>query len=257
MEPLNEREDGWNAEELELSRREAQEAAGLLAFSAPERRPPPELKARVLTGARAASLSRAPRAFLPRWAAASLGAACAAALLVWSLRPAPRAVLADVRGAVRVDGRAANAGETVAPGATVTVAEDGQAVLVFGARAAVRLLHGAGVSYRESRGLEVELKAGWILSAVKTGTAYRVATAQGRVAALGTDFLVKAQKHDTYLCMCHGRLELSGDFGRAEVASQNHGGWVFTADRAPSQPDYGTMEGHADHDISSLRAFLE
>lgn len=249
--------ENWTQEELGLDAREAAELAGLLAL-ADARKPPAALRERVLSSLEA-SQDAVPPAWAPlrRWAAAS-GAFAALLIAVGVLNPGPRAVVAQVRGAVLVDDALVSAGVALKPGQTVSVSGDGQAVLSFRGKTAVRLLKGASASYSigSDSAVTVSLQKGWALNAVKTGTPYSIATPQGRISALGTDYLVKAQGKDTWLCICHGRIGIEGKFGRGEASSQNHGGWVFEAAKAPYDPKYGTLEGHGDEDISSLRAFL-
>lgn len=246
--------ENWSKEELELSERETAELAGWLALSE-ERKPPAALRERVLSSMEAAPSVAAAWAPLGRWAAAS-GAFAALFLAAGLWTPTPAARLASTRGLVTVDGRAASSGAALRGGQVVTVSEDGQAVIAFNGRAAIRLLHGGTVSFKTGAAVEVALQKGWALSAVKKGASYSLATKDGRVTALGTDYLVKAQPKDTWLCICHGRIGIEGRFPTAEAASDNHGGWVFEAAKAPRKPDYGTLEGHGDEDISSLRAFL-
>ena len=100
------------------------------------------------------------------------------------------------------------------------------------------------------------LPSRWLLSAVVTGTPYSVVTQEGSISALGTVFLSKALDQETAVCICHGKIALTGAFGRKEIASSYHEGWSFTSRRAPAAERGGTLEGHEDEDVASLKAFL-
>lgn len=244
--------DPWKPDELDLPAHDAAELAGLLAVGAGERKPPAGLKQRVL-----ARLHPARPSIFARAAALTAAVAAAALLLalgLWSRRPT--VILAGFHGSVLVDGRPAQAGQAVRPGQAVAAGEGAEAVLVFGPRAAVRLLRGAEVVFHDKSSIEIDLRKGWLLSAVAAGTPYGVVTEHGRIHALGTDFITKTRAQGAYVCICHGRLRLSGAFGQAEIASENHASWVFAGSQAPRQPDGGTMEGHSESDIVSLRSFL-
>lgn len=248
--------DIWTKEELELSERETAELAGLLALSE-ERKPPAALRERVLSSLATEPAIASFWAPLGRWAAAT--AAVAALLLAVVTRPQDsRAILAKTRGLVTVDGAIAESGARLKAGQIVSVSDDGLAVVSFQGKAAVRLLHGATASFSlgSDSTVDVFLQKGWALNAVSKGIPYSVVTPHGRISALGTDYLVKAQPKDTWLCICHGRIAINGKFGRREAASEKHDGWAFEAARAPYKPDDGTMEGHDEESIRTLRAHL-
>ena len=168
--------DPWNPDELELPEREANELAGFIAESTPPRRPPVPLKVKILAAARAqqSGSERPWRSF--DWRVGSgLAAACALFLTLFSLGTRrPEAVLAEVRGVVTIDGQPAKAGAGLRSGQLVAVSEDGQAVITFGGRAAARLLRGAEMSFQSGSSIGVNLRRGWLLSAVVTGTPYRL-----------------------------------------------------------------------------------
>ena len=259
--------DSWMPEDLDLSERDTAELAGLLALAAGERTPPARLKARVLGGLRYPNASipaamtalepgrRMPTGRVAAWAAAGIMATLLVVLALWPRGQAT--MLAEVRGSVSIDGRPAQAGQVFQPGQEIAVGRDSEAVLVIGGRVAARLLHGGEVFFHDQPTIELELRKGWLLSAVVNGTPYSVITEHGRISALGTDFMTRKQPADTFFCICHGHLKIAGAFGEFQVKSENHGGKEFTKSLAPHEPRHGTMVGHTTSDILSLRAFLK
>lgn len=245
--------DPLKAESLDLpSSRELEEAAALLAYAADERTPPPQLKERLM-----ASFHPAAASFIGRRSAFPIAAAALASVLIavfWARAPRSDATLASAQGVVTVDGRAVSAGSRVGWGSVVAVSPDGEAVVRIGDSAGFSLSRGgSAVLAREDGALVVRLTTGWLLSAVKTGTAYAVVTDHSRISALGTDFVVKVRDGRAYVCICHGRIGLAGDFPEPELASRAHG--------SSSEPKYepggeGGMEGHSDDDIVRLRAAI-
>ena len=141
----------------------------------------------------------------------------------------------------------------IEPDSVIAVSADGEAVVRFARRAGFSLTRGGRASLirDESGAVVVKLSDGWLLSAVKTGAAYSVTTAHSRISALGTDFIVKARDERAYVCICHGRIGLEGDFPVTTLASEHHG--------AAAEPLYRSgleagVEGHADEDIDRLRS---
>ena len=150
-----------------------------------------------------------------------------------------------------IDGRAASAGSRVNGGSVLTVSPDGEAVVRVGDSAGFSLSRGGrAVLAREGGVIEARLSSGWLLSAVKTGTAYSVATSHSRISALGTDFIVKVRDGKAYVCICHGRIGLAGNFPKTELASKAH---ASLSEPLYEPGDEGGMEGHADDDIARLR----
>ncbi|MBI5240375.1 MAG: FecR domain-containing protein [Elusimicrobia bacterium] len=233
--------------------REFAQTAALLALAADPLAPPPALKARLLAAIRPEPEPRRARLgwLLP-------AAALAALLLAPVLKPAraPAARLVSAQGAISIAGRAAAAGAPLRVGETVAVEPGGEALVQVGGGAAVRLTHGGrAVLRRAGSDIEVGLLAGWALSAVAPGRPYAVVTAHGRIAALGTVFLVRAGPRRDYVCICRGRLRLTGGFGEAELAAEGHRD-VFISDDAPPVPAAGPLDGHTDADIAAATAAL-
>ncbi len=229
------------------------EIAALLAHAAPQRRPPAGLKGRVM-----ASLGedlRPPSAYR-RWALPAFAVAAAVAALVVYLptRGAERITLVSAVGGVAVDGRAAAEGSGIEYGREITAGDDGEAVVRIGRSGGFKLSRGGRARvFTHDDGIEVVLDSGWLLSAVRTGARYRVKTPRSLVAALGTDFIVKVRESRAYVCICRGRINLSGDFTERELASERHG--------ALAEPDFPPggavgMQGHSDADIAELRGMI-
>ncbi len=225
------------------------EIAALLAHAVPERRPPASLKGRVM-----ASLREDARPALPirRWAMPAFAAATAVAILVVYLMPRnERITLVSAVGDVAFDGRTASGGSGVTFGQEISVDKDGEAVVRIGRAGGFKLSRGgrARIIARDG-GVEVVVDSGWLLNSVRSGARYSVKTPRGGVAALGTDFIVKVSEGRSYVCICHGRIGLTGDFPERELASDHHGSIA-----EPSFPPGGAvgMQGHSDADIAELR----
>jgi hypothetical protein len=238
---------------LDADSQDLGEAAAFLAYAAPERRPPAYIKDRLM-----ASLRPAHAPFFSKRRVFPVVVATTSAVLlavIWLRAPDHDARVVAVGGGVTVDGRAVAAGDPVSWGSVIEVPLDGEAVVRLGDRAVFKLSRGGRATLaRSGDALSVRLSAGWLLSAVKTGTPYAVLTEHSRISALGTDFIVKVRGGRAYACICHGRIGLEGDFPVPEIASQGH--------RALSEPLYepgmeGGLEGHDDEEIARLRAALK
>ncbi len=229
------------------------EIAALLAHAAPERRPPAALKGRIMASLRG---DVRPPLVSRRWALPAFAAATAVVLLAVYMIPrgSESITVVSTAGAVSVGGRPASAGAGVSGGQEISVAADGEAVVRIGGAGGFRLSRGgrARVHARDG-GVEVVVDSGWLLNAVRNGARYSVKTPHSRVTALGTDFIVKVREGRAYVCICHGRIGLSGDFPEPEISSEGHGALQepsFTPDGA-----YG-LQGHSDAEIGELRAAI-
>jgi hypothetical protein len=228
--------------------REFDEAAALLAYAASERKPPARLKANLMASLRPKSAFSLPA---PGWLLAA-GALAALLIVPRFFKAAPRPEILSLRGDVRIDGRAVSVGDILGKGRVISVSPDGEAVVRIPGRAGFRLSRGAEAEIvRNDDAIEVRLTKGWILSAVKSGTPYTVATEHGAASALGTDFMVKAEGGWACVCICHGRLGLRG-FSQTVIAAEHH--------YALAQPRFPAAEadavGHSDAEIDSLRRQL-
>ncbi len=233
-------EDPFDPKSMDLDpSREFDEAAALLAQSVPLRRPPPGLKARLMTEIRPAALP---------WRFWTVPALAFASILIFAYvahRPAPLAVV--------VSSSAGVAGAPIAAGQVITTPADGESVVRIGKDAVLKLSHGAEATIvRNGKTLEVRLKSGWLLSSVRHGQDYRVVTARGEVAALGTEFFVRVHPGKDYVCICKGRLRLSGAFPSAEIASEAHYDVWMDGSSRPAH-GAGSMEGHGDEDWKEVR----
>jgi ribosomal 50S subunit-recycling heat shock protein len=228
---------------------EFDETAALLAYGATERKPPAHVKARLMASLRSKP-ERSGNSL--RWIIAA-GAIATLLLVPRFFSARAQSEFLVVRGAVTVDGHVVSAGERLALGQTISVPADGEAVVRIGKRAGFRLTHGAQAQIaRDDSSVEIRLRKGWILSAVKTGTPYTVVTDHGRTSALGTDFIVKTEDGWAWACICHGRLGLSG-FPQETIAAEHHAHILqplFPSQKAEPR------KGHTDEDIASLRALL-
>jgi hypothetical protein len=246
---MKKEEDDFNAESLDLPRsREFTEAGALLSCAAGERKPPARLKTRLMASLRPAS----PWIVARNW---TIGAAAFAALLfaLFSSMNGPAAVVLEARGDVRIDGMPAASGAKLRSGQSVSVSGDAEAFVSVGGRAGFRLSRDAEARLvTEGKAIEVRLKSGWLLSAVKTGTPYAVAVEHGKVSALGTDFIVKVRDGLAYTCICHGKLGLVG-FPQDRIESAHHG--AIAQKGFPSGAAVG-MEGHSDEETAALRRRL-
>lgn len=237
---MSEKKEDFTSESLNIPSRLFEETSSLLAYAVPSRRPPSRLKTRVM----AALKPEPPAPALARWAtAAALTVLLLCPLL---LRPALPLSLLSSKGTVTISGGA------------VQVSPEAEALLGIGGRAVLKLSHGArAVIRRRGRLIEVQLKEGWALSAVRPGTSYRVATDFGSAEALGTTFIVKAENTRAYVCICRGKLLLSGPFPSGEISAAHH----YDVFLAPPQPPVpagatGSMEGHSDVETDSLNRLL-
>jgi hypothetical protein len=185
-------------------------------------------------------------------------AAFAALLLVPALKLArrPAAEIVAVQGTILVSGRPAGAGSPLRVGETIAVDPASEAIVRIGSRAVFRLSHGGrAVISRAGSEIDLSLQDGWALSAVNKGNPYSVVTAHGRIAALGTVFIVRAGAQRDYVCICSGRLLLTGHFPAREIAAQHHLDVYISSDGAPV-PAAGPLDGHTDGEIATLKAFL-
>lgn len=119
--------------------------------------------------------------------------------------------------------------------------------------AVLKLSHGAEATItREGKSLTVALKNGWLLSAVRQGQAYRVVTARGEISALGTEFFVRIRPDKDYVCICEGRLRLSGAFPTTEISAEAHSDAWMDGSTKPEHAGW-SMEGHGDDEWKDVR----
>lgn len=233
-------EDPFDPKSLDLEpSREFDEAAALMAYWTASRRPPARAKNRLMK-----AISPAPAAWRA-WAAPSL--AFAVLLLVpyffFRSRPVGEIVSPSHGGA----------GGAIASGQTIISPSDGEMLIRVGQDAVLKLSHGAEAAItREGKSLTVALKSGWLLSSVRHGQEYRVVTARGEVAALGTEFFVRVRPDKDYICICKGRLRLSGAFPATEIASEGHYDAWLDGSTKPEHASW-SMEGHGDDDWKEVR----
>ncbi len=229
-----------------------QAAALFLSLSAPAQEPPARVKARLM------GRIGAGRGFA--WAR-NLALAASVLVLaglagVWIQRRAADSWTAvSVTGEVRADGRPVKAGAAVRPGQLLAAAEGASADLRLGKGAVVRLMPGAeAAAVREGGGVLVRLQKGGLLSLVKTGDKFKVKTPVTAASVRGTVFYVQVDSpQKTYVCICRGRLGLeTGRLSGTLTATHHHAVDVTLDGGGRMVP--GTMRGHTDEDIASLRS---
>jgi hypothetical protein len=113
-----------------------------------------------------------------------------------------------VRGSVRVNGRPARRGMTLAPGDTVEAGARSQAVFVIG-QDAFLLRAGSRVETAGS-GLFADvlrLATGGLLSVFASG-ARRLETPNAVIGIRGTGLYMESQPRRTYVCACYGEAEI-------------------------------------------------
>ncbi len=231
-------EDPLDPELLDLEpSREFDEAAALMAHGAAPRRPPEGLKRRLMK-------EIAPAAWRA-WAVPSLAFAVFLLVPYFFFKSRPVANIVSLSSA--------DAGASIASGQTLTTTADGEIVVRVGKDAALKLSHGAEATItREGEALTIRLKSGWLLSSVRHGQAYRVVTARGEVVALGTEFFVRVRPDKDYVCVCQGRLRLSGAFPAIEIASEGHYDSWMDGSAKPEHASW-SMEGHGNEDWEEVR----
>lgn len=233
-------EDPFDPKSLDLEpSREFDEAVALLALGVAPRRPPTELKRRLMK-----AIAPTPVAWRA-WAVPALAFAVLLLVPYFYYRSGPVAeIVSSTSGGI---------GSSITSGQTITTPADGEVIVRVGKDAVLKLSHGAEATVtRKGGALTVALKRGWLLSSVRHGQSYRVVTERGSVDALGTEFFVRIRPDKVYVCICKGRLRLSGAFPSSEIASEGHvDAWMD----GTTKPEHAawTMEGHDDEDWAEVR----
>ena len=162
--------------------------------------------------------------------------------------------VAALHGTLTINGKPAKAGTPVAEGDA----------LATGVTTTVDVVMESGVRFRlydktkltipgDSRSSPFKLWVGRILSIVTPGRPFSVAGLTAVAGVRGTTFFVESQPEKrTYICICKGKLHLSGIDGKdqGEVASEHHA--AVTVDNASREKS--GMFGHTDKDIDELAA---
>jgi hypothetical protein len=175
----------------------------------------------------------------------------------------PRGVIEYSEGDVMVDGRPAEIGQEIAPGAAVQTGEDSTCIIVFGGKNIFRIqeLSSAVIHIDENRG-SIELTRG-ALAAVfdrlqtlgSSGGAFRIQTPTTVAGVRGTAFFIKVEDaNNTYVCTCNGTLGLEDvDQGNARnVRARHHRSYRFTRGGEGIKSSRVPMMYHTDSDITSL-----
>jgi len=187
---------------------------------------------------------------------ALLGMGLLLALAVPALAaPAGRIVTAE--GQVRVNGKPASEGAVVSAGDRLTVGSQSRAVVTLASGAAFRL--GPQTDLRiEALGKQTRLalKKGDILTAVRSGSDFRVRAPKVVAAVRGTTFYMQATPvHPSLICICHGKVDVSapGRPGRLVDTDQHKVYAVKPASRwIPLE-----VSGHTDEEAAALKVLAE
>lgn len=157
-------------------------------------------------------------------------------------------------GPLTRDGRPVEAGAALDDGSVLHLAA-GKAVLDFGGEGKL-LLTGPADFTVETRG--IALKAGGLLSVLnRLKGGFQVRTPAAVAAVRGTEFFVEPRgEHETYLCLCRGRIEVTGVDGAGKpiaIKSANHKSYLFSRVGAVLTKRAARMEGHSDAEIADLK----
>jgi hypothetical protein len=120
--------------------------------------------------------------------------------------------VARLKGDVRINGRAAEAGQRVVPGDFIVTGRDAELLFVaerdaFLVRANSRIEFGSAVS----RGAATVLRVltGALLSVFESGVQREIRTATATIGVRGTGLYVEIEPQRTYACTCYGEAVLT------------------------------------------------
>lgn len=195
----------------------------------------------------------APERRTPAWAAASLAAAAAVAVIVaWGLWNRPRqppgaetriAVLLKSEGSIRLEGGGPlRTGDALSPGATIESAADGRAALALADGTSLRI--DSGTRVRVLSGPTLDLERGAIYLDSRPGQARRsfleVRTKWGVVRDIGTQFEVRLSADELWLSVREGLATLarSGRSFAAPAGTRLVAGAAGVESRALDGPDW-------------------
>jgi len=127
----------------------------------------------------------------------------------------------NVKGEVKVNGRAVVVGGLIKPGDTIEVGKDAFAAFVVGQDAF--LMRSNSRAELSSGGVvaAVRLVTGGLLS-VFGGGEHRLTTATATVGIRGTGAYMEAEPERTYFCLCYGTAEVEAKGGAAAAYSTTH-----------------------------------
>lgn len=155
-------------------------------------------------------------------------------------------------GALTADGKPARPGFPFRDGQALHL-DGGRAVLSFGEEGRV-LLSGPADLVVEERG--ASLSFGGLLSVLdRLRGPFSVRTPTAVAAVRGTNFFIEARgKDQTYLCLCSGKIEVSGAGGfKKTIRASRHSPFLFTRGEKGVVQSAAHMENHTDAQIESLR----
>jgi len=135
--------------------------------------------------------------------------------------PAAQQGMQRVRGTILVDGKPAQVGTLVVPGATVITEEASEAAYVVGQTA---YLQRAGTRVVVGRGAASPLRLikGALLAVFPPGVRQQIRTPVVTAGIRGTGCYVQLEGRRTYFCLCYGAVELAPDGGQRRSYSTKH-----------------------------------
>lgn len=190
----------------------------------------------------------------PRRTLLCRGAGTLAALVLPGLAAAQRGPgqVRDLDGEAWINDTRADWGSSVRPGDRVRTGSGSRIVFVIGADAF--LLRGATELRVEGRGAAnvFRLLTGALAASFGRSTGRRVITPTVTAGIRGTALYAEVLQSATYLCTCHGTVELSaGDKDRERVQAQRHSARLVAAGRSPAIAT-APLERHTDAEIETL-----
>lgn len=172
-------------------------------------------------------------------------------LCAGSASAADQGRVAAVSGSFTVNGKAAAVGTAVSEGDTLETAKNASADVVMQSGVRFRLYGESKVVIpADSRSHPLRLAWGRLLSIVKPGRPFAVAGRTGVAGVRGTTFYVESAKdRRTYVCICKGKLHLTGEGkDHGDVAAEHHAGYSLDGSSRSDEP----MLGHTDQEITEL-----
>ncbi|HET7838771.1 MAG TPA: FecR family protein [Rectinemataceae bacterium] len=138
---------------------------------------------------------------------------------------APKANLVYLEGSVKIDGAAAELGQTLGPGFSVETGANSVCDVVFGGKNIFRVGQNAFVKVDFTKQApEFELQRGGLTSVLKKldliagQDSYRVRTNTAVAGVRGTSFCIWADEKSTYVCACNGSVHTIDAKGSNELS---------------------------------------
>ncbi len=183
-------------------------------------------------------------------------------LLPWPAAAAERAIH-DLRGNVKINGKAATYDSVIAPGDTVTAGSDGYIVFVVGASAFMLRSRSELVvekphedAFGAAYGI-LRLVTGAIGATFLRGTPARITTANATIGIRGTGVYMETRGNGTYFCTCWGRTEVGVNQGpvNKEIIEATHHNPRMIGYKPDADGNYflqAPFETHTDEEMDIL-----